>query len=231
LLGIPDSVFSADEDTSSALRSFLSAYPEAEGWSDYHGTFVSVDEHKVKLTWPVGAGPRLPVRRRCAATRAQWLVPKLNSQEPPEILLLWWLVLFALSMSARYDPAGWAEICDFDTSPLAVPLQALLDEALEALPVLILAALNRPRRTDKSLLASSRICRGPDELVHSVGGLAAKDLDKGMAVDTRQSRLKEPEYGGLQRTALSSLRFSRRSVTGVTGLDTDYFRTPGLASA
>lgn len=116
----------------------------------YGGTYGN----RVKLTWPRSVGPRLTASRHCSATNALWLMPNLEPPEssdqkppePPKILVVWWLTLFALSIMARYHPAEWAQVCDFDNSPLAVPTQALLAESLEALPKLVLAALDDPSR-------------------------------------------------------------------------------------
>ncbi|MBO9532718.1 MAG: hypothetical protein J7513_07075 [Solirubrobacteraceae bacterium] len=52
-------------------------------------------------------------------------------------LSLWWLVLFGLSMVARYEPAGWARALDPRTSVIAAPVEELLRRALEVLPEII----------------------------------------------------------------------------------------------
>ena len=37
-----------------------------------------------------------------------WLIPRLGGAVgPPHPLVVWWALLFALSMRARYDPEGW----------------------------------------------------------------------------------------------------------------------------
>ncbi len=56
-------------------------------------------------------------------------------------LMLWWVLLFGLSMIARYDPELWVAALDVNDSPQAVPIEAALDEAMNALPLLILDAL------------------------------------------------------------------------------------------
>jgi hypothetical protein len=55
--------------------------------------------------------------------------------------MLWWALLFGLSSVARYEPELWIGALDVNRSPLAVPIEAALDAALEALPDLILDAL------------------------------------------------------------------------------------------
>ena len=49
--------------------------------------------------------------------------------------------LFGLSSIARYDPELWIAALDVNNSQLAVPIEATLDIALDALPELILDAL------------------------------------------------------------------------------------------
>ena len=56
-------------------------------------------------------------------------------------LMTWWALLFGLSNLARYEPDEWTGALDVDASPLAIPLEALLGEALVALPHLILNGL------------------------------------------------------------------------------------------
>src|SRR5262249_12327659 len=61
----------------------------------------------------------------------RWLIPRVGDeadQLPP--LLLWWIVLFSLSLLARYEPAAWRAALDLDRSPRADPLTPPLDEAL-----------------------------------------------------------------------------------------------------
>jgi hypothetical protein len=48
-------------------------------------------------------------------------------------------------MLARYEPAGWAAVLDVESSELAVPLEELLDIALDRVPELIFDALTAER--------------------------------------------------------------------------------------
>lgn len=56
-------------------------------------------------------------------------------------LMLWWLLLFMLSNVARYDPEVWIDALAVNSSTQAVPIEAVLDIALEVLPELILAGI------------------------------------------------------------------------------------------
>jgi hypothetical protein len=59
-------------------------------------------------------------------------------------LVVWWAVLYTLSMLARYEPQRWAETIRVNTSRWAVPLEHLLDVALDALPEVIFDSLSTP---------------------------------------------------------------------------------------
>jgi hypothetical protein len=66
------------------------------------------------------------------------LLPTLPGQdERPAELMLWWALLYGLSIFARYHPGLWMEALAVDRSELAVPLEGVLDAALEAIPALI----------------------------------------------------------------------------------------------
>jgi hypothetical protein len=66
------------------------------------------------------------------------LVPTLPGQsELLTPLMTWWLLLFGLSIFARYHPGLWADALNVDRSPVAVPLEAVLDHALGLLPRLV----------------------------------------------------------------------------------------------
>jgi hypothetical protein len=74
--------------------------------------------------------------------KEHWLVPIVGegSDEMPP-LLLWWVLIFGLSLLARYEPAAWRSALDPDRSQLAVPLEQLLDTALEVTPGLLYEAI------------------------------------------------------------------------------------------
>jgi hypothetical protein len=59
---------------------------------------------------------RVPVYRR---TGEHWLVPVVGDGQdflPP--VLLWWVMLFGLSLLARYEPAAWRAALDLDRRPM-----------------------------------------------------------------------------------------------------------------
>ena len=68
----------------------------------------------------------------------RWILPTLPEHtELLSPLMTWWALLFGLSIFARYHPEMWAEALAVDRSEAAVPLEAILDSALSALPRLI----------------------------------------------------------------------------------------------
>jgi hypothetical protein len=69
------------------------------------------------------------------------LLPRASGKDALSPLMLWWALLFGLSSIARYDPETWVDALAVNNSELAVPIEAALDAALEALPDLILNAL------------------------------------------------------------------------------------------
>jgi hypothetical protein len=61
---------------------------------------------------------------------------------PPSPLMTWWLLLYSFSMLARYEPRRWTKLLDLDASKVAVLLRYALEEALGAMPQLVLEALD-----------------------------------------------------------------------------------------
>lgn len=74
------------------------------------------------------------------------LVPTLrpDDREAMRPLMVWWALLFSLSIFARYEPGLWGRALRIDESPIAAPLETLLDQALEHLPGLVYGELIAP---------------------------------------------------------------------------------------
>lgn len=53
-------------------------------------------------------------------------LPEQNAVLNP--LMTWWILLFGLSLFARYEPELWMEVLNVDRSPLAVPLESVFKE-------------------------------------------------------------------------------------------------------
>jgi hypothetical protein len=62
---------------------------------------------------------------------------------PPAELMTWWLILYGLSMFARYHPREWVKALDVDSSEAAVLLDRCMSEAMDRVPYLVLDAIRR----------------------------------------------------------------------------------------
>jgi hypothetical protein len=65
-----------------------------------------------------------------------------DGKPPPSPLMTWWLLLFSFSILARYQPRKWVSLLDLDQPGCAAALQIALEEALSAVPHLVLEALD-----------------------------------------------------------------------------------------
>jgi hypothetical protein len=71
-----------------------------------------------------------------------WAIPSLGGAGgPTQPLVLWWALLFGLSMRARYEPEGWTGDLDVDHNPFAVTLEQVLELAVQVCPTLVLEAI------------------------------------------------------------------------------------------
>jgi hypothetical protein len=138
-----------------ALNQFLSRYPTLSGrtpitpagqpiglQSRGNGTcsvkFRWPDEVLAKCPTPDAFGVALGVR-----SRGTWRVyPSLDGADRPvHPLLVWWAIIFRLSMLARYEPQAWDRLTDVNGSADAVPLEHLLNTALSSVPELVFHVL------------------------------------------------------------------------------------------
>ena len=154
ICGLPDRIFEgvSDKDLPAVLEKELAQYPGAQGWepsaevphADEWGRHANV-RWNADSSWLRGVvldqhAPEYRVREQ------RWLRPVLNeSNDVLGPLMTWWALLYGLSMLARYDPAPWTEALRADKSRDAVPLEIAMDEALEAVPHLVLEALKGKR--------------------------------------------------------------------------------------
>ena len=76
-----------------------------------------------------------PVAMAADAHRVIPLLPDQAEQLSP--LMLWWVLLFGLSIFARYEPGLWGQALDVSRDVHAVPLEALLEKALDLMPSLV----------------------------------------------------------------------------------------------
>jgi hypothetical protein len=74
--------------------------------------------------------------------REHWLLPTIGDRKDElQPIQLWWVLLFGLSLLARYEPVSWQAALDPDRSSLAFLLERLLDEALDVVPELLYGAI------------------------------------------------------------------------------------------
>jgi hypothetical protein len=78
----------------------------------------------------------------------RWLLPAPPGSDAPFVpLTAWWVLLFGLSIFARYHPGLWSSALNLDGSERALPLRLLLDDSLNVVPGLIAEALIEETRS------------------------------------------------------------------------------------
>lgn len=141
-------IFPTSKSRPEDLQHLLQQYPLARGARLLMVQGVLASEvtpfgwgYRVK--WPPEEGDDLiTILPRHDSLQEHWLIPGTGGGTNPQSpLMLWWALLFGLSLLARYQPAEWVSALDPDRSALAVPLEILLDEATKAIPHLVLEGL------------------------------------------------------------------------------------------
>ena len=156
LAGLADLSIATHADVDALLADLEATYPTASGvaapgWLR-HATpslvyqWAPTGDHLPTLCWPQILTPvkieqldAIAPNHRGLGTRM--LLPRLAGRDFLSPLMMWWILLFGLSSVARYDPELWVAALDVNASPQAVPIEAALDIALDALPELIFEAL------------------------------------------------------------------------------------------
>ncbi|MFF3327613.1 YaaC family protein [Streptomyces sp. NPDC002889] len=151
---IPDRV--VDDGSRAVLDDFLKSYPGTTGYEDFARRRVGAEDDPnyrrhnpdagwLSMHWQMLAETGTEEQRLVrlyAMTRNyaghRYLFPAVAGL-PRELhpLMAWWAVLYALSMLARYQPAQWENHINVDGSRHAVPIEKVLERAMEHLPVLI----------------------------------------------------------------------------------------------
>ncbi|WP_409495701.1 YaaC family protein [Amycolatopsis sp. cmx-11-12] len=159
---VPSEVKEAFLSDSNAFNDFLSKYPTLSNvrWPPgphYEPLFRtgSFSGMSTEVVWEKEEGPivdatqethdRLGTRYRTASDF--WAFPRVGSMDGPlHPIFAWWSTLFALSMMARYAPAGWYHMTRIDLSDEANAIEHILDEALTVVPNLLLEAIELASR-------------------------------------------------------------------------------------
>lgn len=129
-LGAPDTI---GDPEPAGLRRGETGWAIRLGWNgsvdETRQTDWTVNQLDVVYSddWGGGEGTVLPAVGGNAA-----------AQKP---LITWWLVLYSLSMLARYHPREWSAMIDVDRSPVAVPLEQLLANTTSELLRLVVQVL------------------------------------------------------------------------------------------
>jgi hypothetical protein len=103
---------------------------------------------EVPLKWSTGGHPGsalAELERRTVVYRGERLAfaGLGNPPQPTHPLMIWWAILYALSMLARYAPEAWAKVIDVDMSADAVAVEFMLEEALSVIPEAIHSVILR----------------------------------------------------------------------------------------
>jgi hypothetical protein len=151
-----------------AFKAMMADYPSAEGWA------IPIEDGRIQITrsprrhwevilrWPAKETGGEMSEEELEAFFAKvapeyryrgdrFLRPSINSAGglPPSPLMTWWLLLYSFSILARYEPRRWVNLLDRDSSKVASLLRYGLEEALTAVPQLVLEALD----TEPTLLS------------------------------------------------------------------------------
>jgi hypothetical protein len=155
----PDSaIFNVDDGNDpsflTGFASELAHYPTAEGWVPWRPRDTCLDRRsydgwEVQIAWEASSA-HVTVREAVFQGHVYehrirdewWLRPSLNTAGDYLLpLMTWWVLLYGLSMLARYHPADWMRALQVDKRSETVPLEAALNTALVVVPHYVLDAL------------------------------------------------------------------------------------------
>jgi hypothetical protein len=151
------------EDLSEQAKRFyeiFSTYPDIKDWKIPADPWSVVRPDRLRHSWQVALEWPSPMMWTNLSDdeKAAWFDkiapeyryredrfarPQVAGKRPPSCLMTWWLLLYSCSIIARYQPRKWTALLDLDSSASAVALQYLLEEAISAVPHLVLDALDR----------------------------------------------------------------------------------------
>ncbi|KZB82894.1 YaaC family protein [Amycolatopsis regifaucium] len=131
------------------VAAFLNRYPGLGGWEfqapdgNPIGLRLAGDAAEVPVAWPnpgyAEAEDAVLDRHTIQYRGRQRLAFPVvgGATEPAHPFLLWWAILYGLSMLARYEPKVWGSLIDINESADATAIEYFLDQALYLLPELI----------------------------------------------------------------------------------------------
>jgi hypothetical protein len=122
-----------------ALAELYPVLAQAADWRDCgtEATPAGVQVVHYELAFPNGARDLATYRGDSIVLPA---VPGTSSEMHP--MMIWWAILYSLSMLTRYRPETWTELVNVDAPGYAVPVQFILEVGLDAVPDVIAHALD-----------------------------------------------------------------------------------------
>ena len=144
--GIPDLVRTRIGVDQAELRTFLDRYPSLAGWvhRPFQPTAPLDWEHDGSLALSWNHPDTLHAQGVGYREHDLLALPTVGRMSAPlDPFIAWWAVLFALSMMARYEPSYWTGMIRIDSSKDANAIENLLDQALDAVPHLVLLAISQ----------------------------------------------------------------------------------------
>ncbi len=149
---LPDAITDTPVQERPPLGDFVARYPALTGWrtATPAGTDVGWPEHNnqaLELQWEVtnvDASLGHVVGDRLTRYRHHQMAFPTVAGEAAVLhpLMVWWAVLYALSMLTRYQPAEWTALIDVNRSQHATAVEFVLDAALAAVPDLLDEAID-----------------------------------------------------------------------------------------
>ncbi|MGZ3303803.1 MAG: YaaC family protein [Isosphaeraceae bacterium] len=157
--GLPNGIAISDlggpiEEQRQAATAYLNRYPSLRGWSFYQsdpnpiGAMITSDD-TCQVAIMLGESRNEQEQIADVATKTfnyqgtAFAFPSVGDSElSTHPLLLWYAILYGLSMLSRYQPKEWSRLINIDLSEDASPIEGALDEAMRSLPQLILETLH-----------------------------------------------------------------------------------------
>jgi hypothetical protein len=142
------SVVMLDVNSEDELRARLGRYARTDGCDIVLGPSpVAGRASQATLQWPAEPSPEAtrgtrafrPLNNVAMGFGGRWFLQPLLGTPPtaPKPLLVWWALLNALSLLARYHPGAWTDALDIDAVPSGVELELCLATAEKRMPQLI----------------------------------------------------------------------------------------------
>ena len=149
---VPQGIWDTPADKRPSVAEFIARYPAYAGAILGHdGVPFQLDDLEgwepvragLGITWPlprrIKDQPHPVMAARLRRYRGlNLVVPSVGGHDTAlHPLMVWWQVLYALSMLTRYHPDRWTEMIDVNVSQQAVAIDDVLDLALDAVPDLL----------------------------------------------------------------------------------------------